>query len=305
MGILLANKVSDSRRLSNQNTARVYADCDQQQIHQEANTALFSKNTFLILVEHERVYPFWRCERSDCHPPGSPCYFMFHLFKEIKHVYIIISNLCSMADPVFDADSARINRNLQTVARCFRQGGNKLKTLKFRYTSCFDGQIDAVRETLEGPIPKGMPERTAMLEDRYGQYYQGSHAEAASKLFYHHKILDPLRNLKGIAEYVHIRGDLPGPYMDELRAVLSVPETDLGAKAKKKRQEQDRGLGFHAFMKKMADNHKGAEDGQFYLDLLKVPTKSRAVMADLMKPPTQEELDRIGASQAAQALPMP
>ena len=82
------------------------------------------------------------------------------------------------------------------------------------------------------------------------------------KLFKYHKILEPLRSLKGIAVYLHIRGDLHVPYMDELKAVLSVPETGVGGTAKKtreievaeysRRQEQDRS-GFYAFTKKMAD----------------------------------------------------
>lgn len=268
------------------------------------------------MVEHERVYPFWRCERPDCYPPGSPCYVMFHLFKEIKHVYIIITNTRSMTDPVISADSARINRNLQTVARCFREGGNKLKTLKIRYTSCFDGQIDAVRDTLEGPIPPGMPERRAVLKDSYGKYYHVSRAEAPVKLFKYHSILDPLRNLKGIAEQVHIRGDLPGPYMEELKAVLSILESDLGAKAKKKRevdaaeqkkrQQKDKGSSFHAFMKELAEKHEGTGLGDLARDCLKVPAKSPAVMAELFAPPTPEELARFRRQdQTAQTPAMP
>ena len=33
------------------------------QIHAEANSVLFSENTFVILAEWERVWPFWRCDR--------------------------------------------------------------------------------------------------------------------------------------------------------------------------------------------------------------------------------------------------
>jgi hypothetical protein len=280
MGLLLANK----------------------QIHEEANTTLFSKNVFLIMVEWERVYPFWRCENPGCYPPGSPCFIMFDYFKKIKHVYIIITNTRAMTDPLVKADSLRINQNLKAVARCFREGGNKLKTLKIRYTSCFDGQIDAVRDSLEGELADGMPERRTMLKDRHGKYHHVSRAEAAVKLFKYHKILDPLRALKGIAELMQIRGDLPGAYMEELKTILSVPTSKLGAIAKrkreteeaerKKRQEQDKGSGFHAFMKTMVEKYKGTPDEKTYRDMLKVSAKSPAVMADLMKPPTKEELER-------------
>jgi hypothetical protein len=236
-----------------------------------------------------------------------------HNFKKIKHVYILVTNTRALTDPLLDADSLRVRKNLETVAKCFLIGGNKLKTLKIRYTSCFDGQIDSVRDSLEGGLPKGMPERKTMLKDRYGKYHLVSHEEAPVKLFKHHKILDPLKNLKGIADDVKIRGDLPQAYMDELTEVLSKPVSDISGAVKKKReaeaaerkkrQVQEQESGFHAFMKQMAEKYKGTGTEQHYLDCLKVPAKSPAVMADLFKPPTQEEMD--GWRQIRQAGPPP
>ena len=291
MGLLLANK----------------------QIHEEANITLFSKNTFLILLEWERVFPFWRCRNNGCYPPGVPCLITGHNFKKIKHVCILITNTRALADPLLDADSLRVRKNLETVAQCFLVGGNKLKTLKIRYTSCFEGQIEAVRDSLDGELPKGMPERKTMLKDKYGKYHLVSRKEAHVKLFKHHKILDPLKHLKGIADDVKIRGDLPQAYMDELTEVLSKSVTDVSHRVKKKRetdaaerkkrQVQEQESGFHAFMKQMAEKYKGTDTEQYYLDCLKVPAKSPAVMADLFKPPTQEEMN--GRHQIRQAGPPP
>ena len=279
MGLLLANK----------------------QIHEEANTTLFSKNIFLILVEWERVFPFWRCENKGCYPPGVPCFITFHNFKKIKHLYILATNTRALSDPLLNADSLCLEKNLKIVAKCFLEGGNKLKTLKIRYTSCFEGQIDAVRDSLEGELPKGMPERKTMLKDKHSKYHLVSRKEAPIKLFKHHKILDPLKHLKGIADDVKIRGDLPQAYMDELAKVLSKPVSDVSHRVKKKReaeaaerkkrQDQEQESGFHAFMKQMAEQYKGTDTEQYYLDCLKVPAKSPAVMADLFKPPTQEEMN--------------
>ena len=95
---------------------------------------------------------------------------------------------------------------------------------------------------------------------------------------------------------------LPGAYMEELKMILAVPTSKLGAVAKKKReteeaerkkrQEQDNESGFHAFMKTMVDKFKGTPSENTYRDMLKAPAKSPAVMADLFKPPTKEELER-------------
>lgn len=100
--------------------------------------------------------------------------------------------------------------------------------------------------------------------------------------------------------------------MAELKKILSVPESQLGAKARKKREaeeailqkrhQQDNESGFHAFMTRMAEKHKGAEHEKFYRDCLKVPAKSPAVMAEVMKPPTKEEMEKFRReNQVAQA----
>ncbi|KAK3684710.1 hypothetical protein LTR37_020004 [Vermiconidia calcicola] len=273
------------------------------QVHEEANTILFSKNTFLILVEWERIHPFWRCENPGCRPAGRPCFIMFHNFKKIKHIYIIVRNMRALADPYVKIESARLEANLKTVSQCFLQAGNKLKTLKIRYTSCFDGQIDAVRDEIEGDLPEGMPDRPILIKDAHGKHYSFERGEAKAYFFKHITVLEPLRRLKGIADDVKIRGDLPQAYMDGLAKVLSVPTPPPAIKkkqmeegvARKRREESRKGTGFHAFMKELADGYEGSDPGMadYCRGMLKTSVMSPAVMADLMKPPTAEELERV------------
>lgn len=290
MGLLLANKVCIIRIIRFKSIKL----SESQQIHDEANTTLFSKNVFLIMIGGLRVYPFWRRERLDC-------YIKPHLFKQIKHLYIIITNTASMIHSTFFADSRRIEQNLQTVASCFRDGGNELQTLKIRYTSCFNGEIDAVRDTLEGELQEGFPERTAILKDRYGKFHNVSRAQAPLKLFKMHEILDPLRALEGVAARVHIRGDLPGPYMDELKSVLSVPESELGFLAKKRREvdeaqrcarrEEDSEASIYAYAKSMVEMYEGTEHEEYYRGCLEAPDKAPSVIAHLMKSLDERDME--------------
>ncbi|KAK3708009.1 hypothetical protein LTR37_011702 [Vermiconidia calcicola] len=273
------------------------------QIHEEANNILFSKNTFLILVEWERIHPFWRCENPGCKPPGRPCFIMFHNFKKVKHLYIIVRNVRALTDPHLKVESARLEANLKTVSQCFLQAGNKLKTLKIRYTSCFDGQIDAVRGEVEGDLPEGMPDRPILIKDTHGKHYSFERGEAKAYFFKHITVLEPLRRLKGIADDVKIRGDLPQAYMDGLVKVLSAPTPPPAIKkkqmeaevARKRREESRKGNDFHSFMKELADGYEGSDPGMadYCRGMLKTSVMSPAVMADMMKPPTARELERI------------
>ncbi|TKA56315.1 hypothetical protein B0A55_12479 [Friedmanniomyces simplex] len=111
------------------------------QIHAEASSILFGKNTFFILPEWERVHSFWRCDRSDCEPRGKPCYIMLHNLTQIKHLSIVINNARQLSDPMLRVEAAKLLANIKNVVDCFQLAGNKLKTLKIRYTSSFEGQI--------------------------------------------------------------------------------------------------------------------------------------------------------------------
>ena len=162
--------------------------------------------------------------------------------------------------------------------------------------------------------PKACRNAKPCSKDKYGKYHLLSRAEAPTKLFRHHKILDPLRELKGIAYDVKIRGDLPQAYIDELTEVLSKPVSNLSYAVKKKReaeaaerkkhQEQEQESGFQAFMKTMAEKYKGTDSEQHYVDCLKVPCKvSSGHGRSLFKPPTQEEM--AGWRQIREAGPPP
>lgn len=269
------------------------------QIHEEANATLFGKNIFFVAVEWERVHPFWRCENKLCNP-NVPCFITFHNFKKIKHLYIVVMNTRGVDDPMLRVESTRLEANLKTVVRCLLHGGNKLSTLKIRYTSCFEGQIDSVRADLEEPLPEGMPKRQVGLKDKHGTNYFVWPEQAEECLFKHCGILDPLLHLSGVAEDVKVRGDLPQDYIDKQVKVLSVSTPAPLTKKKqtkeeaerKKRQRQRKTTGFHACMKELADKHESSDPSmaKFYRDALKAPVMSPALIHDLFKPPTQDEL---------------
>lgn len=266
------------------------------QIHEEANSVLFGKNTFLILVEWEREFTFWRCENAGCYPPKSPCYIHFRNFIQIKHLYILVTNARARTDPMLPRESRNLGMNMLTVARYFKQGGNKLLTLKIRYTSCFDGEIDTVRDTLEDPSD----DRPTMLRDRYGRVHCVKKSEVAS-IFEYCTVLEPLKALKGIAEDVKIRGDLPQTYIDELVGVLSVsnpaPVTKKKQATERAQPKQAKMASARDFMEEMARKNPGSE---WHRDMAerfkKIPVKSPAVMNMLMQPPTADEMARYAAS---------
>lgn len=201
---------------------------------------------------------------------------------------------------MLEADSRNLVFNLRTVATCFLRGGNKFKTLKIRYTSCFEGQIDAVRDSIEGKLPKGMPERDIIIKDCHGKYHHVKRAEAYDYFFKYGTILAPLLCLKGIAEDVKVRGDLPQKYMDDLTTDLSVagpaPVTkkkQIEEEVERKNREAHRMPGFHALIKEFAKKHEGKDDGmaEWYRDAIRTPDMSPAVLEELFKEPTKEELE--------------
>jgi hypothetical protein len=154
--------------------------------HAEANQVLFRENTFEINVEWERVHSFWRCDNPKCCAGKAlPCFVMYHNIQQIKHLYIIVKNAQPLDTLELALQSARLFANLQTVAYVFKTGGNKLKTLKIRYISCFGGHVEAMRDAVEGPILAGTPERLLMLKDDAGQVYHLSRAEIKEKLMSH------------------------------------------------------------------------------------------------------------------------
>lgn len=220
------------------------------QINDEASRVLLGKNTFVILPEWERVHPFWRCESPGCYPPQSPCYVFFHNFQKIKHIYVIVQHKRALDDPKRALESANLEKNIKNMVRCILESGIKLHTLKVRYTSLFDGQIDAVRHNIEDKPAPGTTDNPTMLKDCHGRYHYVKRAEVYQKIFCHGNILESLRCLKGIADNVQIRGDLPQAYMDKLTALLTAPARAPAMQqkqkseeaARKSRHEADKGL---------------------------------------------------------------
>ncbi|KAK5131733.1 hypothetical protein LTR08_000622 [Meristemomyces frigidus] len=285
MGLLLANK----------------------QINAEANSVLFSENTFVILAEWERVWPFWRCDRTDCTPTNRPCFLMLHNLLQVKHLEILVHNTQPLDSRQLRVESARLRANLQIVADCFTEAGIKLKTLKVRYTSWFGGQVEAMRDAIEGPLRPGAPERPIRLKDDYGKYYLLHRADAQRRLFAHCEgVLAPLLKLQGFAEAVRVRGDLPGALIDRLTATLSNPNPPAAVKKKlvDERARKQAGLdeerraedSKHDFFKNLMETNlrKGDQGGaDLCRQMLGTSANSPVVWAELMPPPpSQEDLDR-------------
>ena len=150
---------------------------------------------------------------------------MFHNFLQVKHLEILIHNTQPLDSLSLRIESARLRANLHTVATCFTQAGNKLKTLKVRYTSCFSGQIEMMREAIEGPLHKDAPARRISLTDTAGKLHYFPREEAARRLFAPcEAVLAPLLQMKAIADVVSVRGDLPGRLIDLLTTTMSAPD---------------------------------------------------------------------------------
>lgn len=61
-----------------------------------------------------------------------------------------------------------------------------------------------------------------------GKFHQVYAADMRSSIFKDIKILEPLKTLKHVADYVSIRGDLPAKLRDELKQTLSTKNPGVG-----------------------------------------------------------------------------
>ena len=242
---------------------------------------------------------------------------MFHNFLQVKHLEILVHNTQPLESRNLRIESARLRANLQTVATCFTEAGNKLKTLKVRYTSCFGGQVEAMRDAIEGPLRAGVPERPITLKDDWGKYYHLSRAEAQRQLFTHcEAVLAPLLQMRAIAEAVYIRGDLPRALIDRLSTTMSAPDPS-GTVKKKLADERARRQALldkerrkeahqHDFWQKTLEKNlrEGDQGGaDLCRRMMATSMKSPAVMAELMAPPTREEMERYSRRAAEMAPP--
>ncbi|KAF7196216.1 hypothetical protein HII31_02283 [Pseudocercospora fuligena] len=274
------------------------------QIYEEATTTLFGKNIFAACPQSERVCSFWRCSiYCGCVPKDRPCLARPENFVKIKQLFMIISGDES------DEQVRNLKTNLRTIVDTIQQSGNKLQLLKIRYWSQFGGEVEGVRDDLEGPLHPRLPERPpVMIRHAFtGKFHTIKASEVNAKLFRNISILEPLKKLKGVVDYVDIRGDLPRKYIDQLKRILTSLNPGKAAlemeKAKaeaasNKRPKPVGGLaGFIAdFIEK--DPNMSAERKAYYQRLTKTSSKSPAVMAQLLD---NSPFNMPGPSSAQQA----
>ncbi|KAF2173449.1 hypothetical protein M409DRAFT_48426 [Zasmidium cellare ATCC 36951] len=278
------------------------------QIYEEATTVLFGKNLFVVLPEFERIWCFWRCDSYGCQPVTTPCFVRPETAVKVKHLLIIVSNPCFDRDQAIEQAKSALNRNLQTVISILGEVKLKLKTLKIRYWSCFGGEVDSVRNELEGPAKPGFPERPVMLQRVGGRFTTIKRGEAEQRIFSDaRQVLAPLREFKKVAEDVSVRGDVPQPLIDELSCVLAVD----GAAMKKKLAKAEVAAntyeaaktGLAEFARERLDvtPDTDPESRALYERMMRIPAKLPSVMAKYMQSPTKEEVDRYDRHWRAQA----
>ncbi|CZT16152.1 uncharacterized protein RCC_01993 [Ramularia collo-cygni] len=209
-------------------------------------------------------------------------------FAKIKHLHILVS-ICQPDGALKYRGSVvrNLQPNLQTIVDTLLESGNKLSTLIVRYWSHFGGEYEAVRESLEGPLPRSMATRPpALIRNAMTGRFQQIHAHSMhSTIFRDIHMLDPLKALKGVADYVNIRGDLPCEYRDELRKILSTEEPRIaGRKLRKadieaasKKPKPDGGLAAFAAEKLAEDPDMEPGMKTLYNELLNSSTMSPAV----------------------------
>ncbi|KAK5746655.1 hypothetical protein LTR17_000671 [Elasticomyces elasticus] len=272
MGLLLANK----------------------QIHAEANSVLFSENTFEIMPEWKRVRTFWRCPRRCAHAFGQPCLVRLHNFMQIKHLNILIRIVRQYDDPRIKNESAHLLANIKNIVDCFKQARITLKTLKIRFISSFSDELDAVRHAIEAPLPAGFQPRTIRLRDSYDKYYLFTRDGALAKLSENNSLLEPFLSLPDFAEDVDIGGDIPQKLIDRLTRVLSAPTVSLEVKIKMARDEATRaaqravfrpGMSSQTYWKDIRDAAVARGTSTSIPDkMMRTSIKSPGVMEMLMSP---------------------
>lgn len=133
-----------------------------------------------------------------------------------------------------------LKTNLTTIVDTLKESGNHLLTLTIRYWSHFGGEFEAVRDSLEGPLPRGMSKRPpAMIRHSVtGKFHQITAQNMQKTVFKDIYMLDSLKTLKGVADYVNIRGDLPCEYRDMLKNTLSSADPGAGGKKLRKAEEE-------------------------------------------------------------------
>ena len=217
---------------------------------------------------------------------------------KIKHLLIAVTlpdNTNSTANTV--------KTNLTTIFDTFQECGfvdadrfysNSCKmghflTLKVRYYSQFGGEVEAIREEIEGPIHPGLSGRPPVMirHSMTGKFHTIPSTQFDTKLFKHIRILEVLKQHPGIADHVDIRGDLPTKYIEELTKVLAVDDQLAGiaaikakrAKAAIRSKQPKPSGGIQSFAADMLAKDPNMDAGmkKLYQDLMRTSTKSPAV----------------------------
>ncbi len=121
------------------------------QCNEEAAEILFGENIFVIMVDGERRKMFWHCGSEHC-DQSHPCCFHFRHFELIRHLYIDVDNTKAFDDPGATEYARVVAYNLALVSETFTEIP-PLKSLSIRYTSCFGGRLDLLKERVED-LPK-------------------------------------------------------------------------------------------------------------------------------------------------------
>lgn len=223
---------------------------------------------------------------------------------KIKHLLIIVTL------PNESTNCANIVRtNLTTIVDTFREcgfvnaasahpslrsfGTGHLLTLKVRYYCQFGGEVEAIRDEIDAPLHPNMQEKPpVMIRHSYsGQFYTFQANEIETELFKNVKILEVLKQLRGVADVVDVRGDLPTKYIAELTKCLAVADPGPAAKrahrakaATSSKQPKSSG-GVQEFAADMLakDPNMSPSMRKLCQDLMKSSTKSPAVWVSSLK----------------------
>nr|OQO22128.1 hypothetical protein B0A51_09392 [Rachicladosporium sp. CCFEE 5018] len=196
------------------------------QIHTEANAFLYSHNVFTIRAREDKEQCFWHCHPNDSRCDAyRPCLVHVRNLRQIKHLYIIAYNPHDFSDRSHDLAARNLAMNLRLVSRCFRVLGVKLKTLKLRYMSRLEGQTDVVRTMMDSHPKLGKKPKNWILRSQGGgRGYMIKQGGSPTEIFKNVGVLDALRLMRGCAEQVIIRGDLPTAYLNEIKDMLTLGE---------------------------------------------------------------------------------
>ncbi|KAK6441815.1 hypothetical protein LTR95_001954 [Oleoguttula sp. CCFEE 5521] len=196
------------------------------QLHTEANAFLYSHNTFIIRAREDKEQCFWHCHPNDPRCDAyRPCLIHVRNLRQIKHLDIIAYNPHDFADKAHDLAARNLAMNLRLVSRCFRVLGLKMKSLKVRYMSRLEGQTDVVRMMMDShPKPGKKPKNWILRSQGGGRGYMIKQGGSPTEIFKNVGVLDALRLMRGCAEQVIIRGDVPTAYLNEIKDMLTLGE---------------------------------------------------------------------------------